>query len=511
MLGHKPSEPHTRRTHKAATHRPITKTDFLSGLQCRLHLWNRHHAPIPYEDRDETIVMRAGTSIGELARALFPNGVLVGAQPWERDQSVERTNTLIADESVPAIFEAGFSCNGLHVRIDVLKRKHSGKFAVYEVKSTGEVKDHHLPDVAFQVYVARRSGLDVDEAGIIYINKSYVRGDEIEPKRLFTLARRTAAVEKQIQRTARRIRTQHRVVAGDKPIVPPGGHCGAPYLCEFWDRCTAKKPPDWVFYLPALSSRRYAELQKLGIESIRRIPDNFSLSEKQARVRDVLRARKPFFDSALRTSLAELSRPTCYMDFETISPSVPLWKGTRPFERIPFQWSVHRENSQGQIEHSEFLADGVDDPRRAFAQSLIEQIGFGTERVVVYNQAFEAGILRDLITHLPSLARPLSGISERLWDLLPVIRSHVYHQDFAFSFSIKTVAPALAPQISYAELNGVSDGETASNAFLKLVTGSCREDGTSRQIRDNLLAYCKVDTLAMLQVHKTLREICQKT
>jgi hypothetical protein len=134
---------------EALSPHPITKSDYLAGIQCSLRLWNRHSAPISYEERGGTAAMRAGTSVGQLARQLFPGGVVVEAQPWERDRSVVRTRKLIADRTVPAIFEAGFTNDGLHARVDVLKRKPSGGFALYEVKSSGEVKDRHLPDLAF--------------------------------------------------------------------------------------------------------------------------------------------------------------------------------------------------------------------------------------------------------------------------------------------------------------------------------------------------------------------------
>jgi len=485
--------------------RPITKSDFIAGIQCPLRLWNRHHAPIPYEDRTETSAMRAGTDVGLLAHQLFPGGVLVEAEPWERDESVARTQVLLADLTVPAILEAGFLYDGLHARADVLKRKPSGAFALYEVKSTGEVKDQHIPDLAFQVHVARGSGLMIDETGILYINKEYERGAELDVQQLFAFSDETTRVEEYLAGIDERLAAQKALLLGSPPTVEPGPHCHDPYECEFWARCTEKKPDDWIFYLPR-SGKRYDELRSRGIESIRAIPDDFRLTELQARIRDFLRSGKPYIGPGLADALAEVQAPVSYLDFETVNPAVPLWPGTYPFQRIPFQWSLHRMTGAGDLTHAEFLADGSDDPRRVLAESLVEHLGSTNEKVVVYNKGFEGSVLRELAGIHGDLAPALLGIANRLWDLLPVVRGQVYFAEFGGSFSIKNVAPALISEISYTELGNINDGTAASDAFMRLVVDE--PDGNNAiEIRRLLLAYCKLDTFSMARVHDVLRNL----
>jgi hypothetical protein len=197
--------------------RPITKSDYLTGIQCPLRLWSRHHAPIPYEGREETPAMRAGTDVGLLAHRLFPGGAFVEAKPWERDLSVAQTQALLADKNVPVIFEAGVLHDGLHVRIDILKRKPSGGLALYEVKSSGEVKPQHIPDLAFQLHVARGSGLQIDEAGIIHVNKDYERGAELDVSGLFTSSDETASVEEHLAANGGEIARQKQVLTGQTP------------------------------------------------------------------------------------------------------------------------------------------------------------------------------------------------------------------------------------------------------------------------------------------------------
>ncbi|MGA9796689.1 MAG: DUF2779 domain-containing protein [Rhizomicrobium sp.] len=480
--------------------RPITKSDYLAGLQCPLRLWSRHHAPIPYEERVETSAMRTGTDIGLLAHRLFSGGVLVEARPWARAEAVAETNGLLADRNVPAIFEGGFLYDGLHVRVDILKRKPSGAFALYEVKGTGSVKEQHIPDLAFQVHVARRSGLEIDEAGIIHIDTNYVLGDELDVTGLFTISNETANVEKYLGSIDGSIADQKATLAGDAPVLEPGGHCHSPYQCEFWERCTAEKPDDWIFYLPRLRADRYEVLCQRGIESIREIPDEFPLSELQVRIREVLRTRRPYIGPDLSEVLAEVSQPLAYLDFETVNPGVPLWQGTRPFQRIPFQWSLHRTTGPETVTHAEFLADGNADPRRAFAESLAEQLGTSEERIIVYNAAFEGSVLRDMANLYTDLAPKLLSIKERLWDLLPVVRNNVYYLEFEGSFSIKAVAPALTPEVSYAALDGIAEGSAASDAFVRIAKSEFFEGETENDLHSSLLSYCRVDTFAIMKV-----------
>ncbi len=447
--------------------------------------------------------MRVGTDVGLLAHQLFPGGVLVEAEPWERDESVARTQALLADPNVPAIFEAGFLYDGLHARADVLKRKPSGAFGLYEVKSTGEVKDQHIPDLAFQVHVARGSGLVIDETGILYINKEYERGAELDVQRLFAFSDEKARVEEYLAGIDERLAAQKVLLLGSPPTVEPGPHCHDPYECEFWGRCTEKKPDDWVFYLPRLG-KRWDELRSRGIESIRAIPDDFSLTELQARIRDVLRSGKPYVGPGLADALAEVQAPVIYLDFETVNPAVPLWPGTYPFQRIPFQWSLHRMTGAGDLTHAEFLADSSGDPRRVLAVSLVEHLGSTNEKIVVYNKGFEGSVIRELAELHGDLAPALRSIEDRLWDLLPVVRSHVYLSVFGGSFSIKSVAPALVSEIDYTNLDGITEGMEASDAFMRLATSSLFQGETERALRHALLTYCQLDTLAMAKAHEAL-------
>ena len=187
-------------------------------------------------------------------------------------------------------------------------------------------------------------------------------------------------------------------------------------------------------------------------------------------------------------------------------PPIPLYPGTWPYQTIPFQWSLHAVDHEGGLQHREFLAAGDEDPRRRFAETLISALEEVAGPVLVYS-AYEQTQLRTLAFHFPDLAPALEAIVGRLRDLLPVIRSSVYFPAFAFSNSIKSVAPALSPGFGYGDLDGVADGSAAAGAYLQIAAGAITDAADISALRTALLAYCQRDTLAMVEVHRALMQL----
>jgi len=285
-------------------------------------------------------------------------------------------------------------------------------------------------------------------------------------------------------------------------MVEPEAHCHAPFRCEHWDRCTQAKPADWVFHMPHLSAMRRAELKTLGVESIAAIPDDFRLSPRQAIIRDAIRSGKSFVAEDLSERLHGFGPPAFYLDFEAFMPAVPLYPGTQPYQVIPFQWSLHQLDSDGKVRHRDFLAEAGSDPRRPFAETLIAALR-GTKLPIIVYSPYERARLTELAKHFPDLAKPLHSIMRRLADLLPVVRSGVYHPDFDFSASIKTAAPALCPDVTYDDLKEIADGSTASTAFWLMASGRTDAE-TSARLRRSLREYCHRDTWALVRLHQAL-------
>ncbi len=480
----------------------LSKTKYLAGRQCPKRLWLEVHSPeFGNYDPATTQRLETGAELGRRAHELFPGGLLVEHESGRHEEAVTRTMDLLAHSGVPAIFEAAFIHAGVRVRVDILERLPNSAWGLREVKSTSGVKDVHLHDVAVQRFVLEGAGVRVPSVEVIHVDTSYIRGDEgIDWRRFFRRADVTAMVDPLRQGLPEDVDAMHAVLAQPKcPLTEPSAHCFSPYGCKFWTHCTQTKPDDWVFHLPGRS--RFEALRALGIERIVDIPDDFPLTARQQRMRDVLRSGEEYVSSDLATALTILGPPTAYLDFETMNPAIPLYPGTRPYQRIPFQWSLHQMGSDGAVVHREFLADGRKDPRWEFVATLVGALGDSREPIAVYS-GFEGSVLAELATVVPSQAGTLSDLRSRLVDLLPIVRTHTYHPAFEGSFSVKAVAPALAPGFSYDDLEGIGDGDAASDAFLTIARAAA---GDETALRQALLAYCKRDTLAMVELHRALR------
>jgi hypothetical protein len=489
----------------------LTKSRYLAGLQCPRRLWLVVHEPLPYEDPAPGSPMDMGEVIGRKAHLLFPGGALVSEKPWEHAAAVVRTATLMNDGRVPAIFEAAFEHDGIRIRVDVMERLAPGAWGLREVKSSGSLKDHYLDDIALQAYVLAGAGVAISSIELLHVNTAYARGpggicwtdffarvdvgDDVAA-RLIDLPGGLPAMRDCLAIT-------------ELPDVEPGKQCDSPYTCEFKDRCTVGKPDDWIAYLPRLTPTRASELKALGIESISAIPADFPLTSKQVIIRDAMASGRPFVAPDLARLLHGYGPPACYLDFEAMMPPIPLYEDTRPYQTIPFQWSLHAATGDGVLQHREFLADGNSDPRRRFAESMIEALDMFGGPIIVYS-AYEKTRLSELAAQFPDLRRSLDAIATRLMDLLPVVRGAVYFREFWFSNSIKAVAPALCPGFGYDDLEGIADGAAASSAFLRLASGGLTEHDDAGQLRAALLAYCQRDTMAMVELHRALNRLAAR-
>ena len=485
----------------------LSKSKYLAGCQCPKRLWLQCFSPELAVEQDPSVAARleVGTEIGRHARALFPGCVLVDEEAWRHGKAGARTQELLTDSAVPAIFEPAFVHAGVRIRVDVLERLSGGAWGLREVKSGTGVKEVHLHDVAVQRFVLEGAGLRVPSVEIIHVDGTYVRGNAgIDWQAFFKRADVTSDAEPFMKDVPARVEDLHRILGlPNSPAIEPDRHCSSPYECEFWEYCTRDKPEDWIFYLPA-NPERFEALRAAGIERIVGIPNDFPLTGRQERVRSALRSGKPFISPDLAQALDGFGPPADHLDFETVNPDIPLYPGTRPYEHIPFQWSLHRVEADGHMEHHKFLASGSVDPRREFAETLLAALGGESRPIIVYS-SFEARVLGGLASALPDLAQELNAVKSRLRDLLPVVRRHVYHGAFRGMFSLKAVAPALVAGFGYDDLEQIADGRSAGIAFLRLAQGelgSLEEE----EIRGALLAYCERDTMALVELHRAMRE-----
>ncbi len=485
----------------------ISKSKFVAGVQCLKRLYLQVHQPELATEPNAAAeaIIQQGREVGLLARQMFPGGVEVGDHR-SLDEAIRATRELVANREVPAIFEGVFEHQNALVKVDILHRCRDGRWRLIEVKSTTDVRDHHLEDVAIQYRVLSRSGLDVASAGLAHVNRSYVYpGGEIDPRRFFRIRNLTQRVQRLQPKLTFQLRSEFTILAMPQgPDIAPGRHCTDPVVCEFFDRCNPVRPDDHIGYLPRIHASAMEQLEEMGIESIREIPDDFELSEIQRRAATCVQTDEPWFNPELRDVLCGLKYPLYFADFETVNWAIPRFAGMRPYDHLPFQWSVHVQRRPGaEPEHYEFLATDGSDPRHEFVRSLCAVLGeIGS--IVVYS-SFECQRLSDLARWFPDFTDRINAIQARLFDLLPIVREHTYHPAYAGSYSIKSVLPALVPDMTYDGMQ-IANGQDAGLAWQALVRGSLARDEHDR-IRKALLHYCQQDTLALFGVVESLRSI----
>ncbi len=486
----------------------LTKSRYMAGLQCPRRLWLLVHEPPPYEEPAPGTPLANGQDIGRKAHLLFPGGVEITEEPWEHAQAAARTAALMADAGVPAIFEAAFEYDGIRIRVDVLERLASGAWGLREAKSSSRLKDHYINDIALQDYVLRGAGIDIRSDELLHVNTAYVRGaNGIAWPEFFARLDVGEDVTAALADLPGRLPAMRQCLnAMTPPEAEPGSQCGNPYPCEFWERCTLNKPSDWISYMPRLSQAQTESLNALAIEAISAIPPDFPLTARQIVIRDAIATGRPFVAADLARVLCTYAPPTCYLDFEAMMPPIPLYEGTRPYQTIPFQWSLHTLAGDGALHHREFLAEGDGDPRRAFAETLIEAVSGADFPIIVYSH-YEQTRLKELAGAFPDLRDPITAIIDRLKDLLPIVRGAVYFPAAGFSNSIKSVGPALCPDFTYDDLDEIADGMAASAAFLQLASGNFTCPEEVEGLRTALRCYCHRDTLAMVEVHRALMRL----
>ncbi len=484
----------------------LSKTRFIEGLQCAKRLYlSTYHPELGEYTEAALSAFDEGKEVGLLATRLFTGGVRVEAEERDLGPALEQTAAFLADAATPAIFEATLSHAQVLVRVDILERISPEAWRIVEVKASTSVKDPHLPDTAIQYYVARGAGLAVESVQLMHLNSRYVYdGCRLDLAQLFTREDVTLRAQEWQGRLPQILSEQLVLLEGGTPEVEPGPHCTIPYACSFWNHCTAAKPKDWIYYLPRRNDC-FASLTERGVETIGRIPEEIPLNKIQRRAKEAVRSGGPFLDPAIREEIRIDRYPVYYLDFETMDPAIPLYAGTRPYQPIPFQWSVQVVREAGvESEEQAYLHDEATDPREPLAARLLEVLR-DPGPICVYNKAFEAEVLRQLAEYLPDLAQGLLALAERLVDLLPPIRRHYYHPDQRGSFSLKAVAPTLAPEISYADLV-IREGSQAGPAFQRMIDPACPPQERAR-LRRALLIYCRRDTLALYKIHQRLLDL----
>ncbi len=483
----------------------LSKSRYVSGLRCPLCLWlAAYHPEFGVLTPEAEFATGRGHRVGVLARTCFPGGHLLDFDYREHDAAVKETAAKMRDPGCPTLFEAAFTAGNIKIRADVLEPLPGKKWRLLEVKAASSVGSHHVNDLAVQHWVIRQSGVALKESRLMHIDTAYVLRGDLDLDRLFVRKDPGHELDAALEALPGNLQRQFQILNdAQPPQVEMGQHCHKPWSCPYLDHCNSRctRLSNPVSDLPGIRQPKVKALAEQGVLSIEEIPDDFPLSENQARVRDCVKRGRDYVSAGLKSALAAIKAPIHYLDFETFMPAVPLFQETRPYQQIPFQWSCHVESASGKLKHHEFLHDGEDDPRLAFIWSLLKTLG--TKGSIVVYSHFERTMLNQLCEAFPDSAPGLKALMDRFIDLHEIVSHHYYTQAFHGSFSLKSVLPALVPELSYNEM-AIGNGLEAMNAYEVL---RVEEDDEKRaRMREYFLKYCGLDTLAMVEVRRALVE-----
>ena len=494
----------------------LSKSKYCSFVQCPKNLWLGVNKPeLAVSDASAESRMEEGNVIGDLAMQIFVDFVEVTAlkPDGKLDLSKMITDTkALMDKKTPVICEASFSYNGDYCAVDILKREGDG-YAIYEVKSSSEVKDVYITDVSYQKYVLLNCDVNVTGTYLVLINKDYVFDGELKPGELFKIVDVSSAVEEKIGGVKENVLEANRVLSEkNEPSVDISVACDEPYPCAFWQYCTKHLPSPSVFDVCGSSSFSF----KMMLEYYKSGKNSFdALSHEEKVMKNNFRSLQISHGindlpthvdkDAIREFLSTLWYPLYFLDFETMAPTIPEFVGTKPGERIPFQYSLHYiENEGGELHHKEFLAESGENPLRRISERLCEDIPENA-CVIAYNKGFERGCLKELASRFPDLSDHLLKIRENIRDLMtPFFKGHYYNRRMNGSYSIKKVLPAIFPDdpsLDYHNLEGVHNGGEAMTIFPKIKDLPPEEQAIARK---NLLKYCELDTYATVKIWQEL-------
>jgi hypothetical protein len=418
---------------------------------------------------------------------------------------------------VPAIFQATFITDGFLARNDVLAfDSKSNSWHLYEVKGTSAVHErggerNHLDDLAFQLSVLKRSGVSVSKCGVVHLNSEYARAGDLDIEQLFKVEDVTDKVAERLPVVEEKMATALDYLS-KKTEPPQGCECiyrGRSNQCTTFQYSNPHAPAYSVHDLSRIgaSKKKLLWLVENKIFHLDDIPvDGIELSDIQLKQVLAHKRGKPIIDhEGVRQELESLQFPLYFLDYETFSPAIPLFSGYGPFEKVPFQFSLHILHRPGEEpEHVEYLHMDQSDPTEAVINLLREHI-LPKGTIIAWNKSFEMDV-----------HRRMAGADAGTWaddraHELDVLRPHglfkkqyYVHPAFKGSVSVKYVLPALVPELSYKELS-IRGGAQASEAWWAMV--SSLDASEKEMIASDLKKYCGLDTYAMYAIWKHLHEM----
>lgn len=489
----------------------LTKSDYLKYTQCCKYLWlHKYRRDLVSEDAQAAMqrLFDEGYQVEEWAYKLFPGGVSAFDDDFEI--AVKNTKKLVA-AGTKVIFQPTISNWDLYCRADIIKlNAKTGEYDIFEVKSSTEVKDVHLIDLAFQKICFEKERIRIGKLFLVHINNKYVRNGKIEPGELLIRENVTDAVEDVIREVGLGIKDAQKVLENknSEPKVRILKQCHSPYDCVFTEYCWKNIPEDSIYDIAGgLSPKKLETLLDMGILKMKDIPEDYVTNGNGLRHMRAVKTQKVFIDpEAIKRELAPLEYPLHFLDYETFNPAIPLFDGYKPYQRVVFQYSLHvKKSPKAKLKHYQYLSTEIEDPTDDLADSLSEAIG-EQGNIIAWNKSFEAGCNNEMCVRCQKHADFFESINDRMYDLMqPFKKGYYVHKDFKGSASIKKVLPVLVPELSYKALN-IQEGGTASESWLKVANPELPPTERN-QLAQDMLAYCRLDTLAMVEILEVLNKL----
>jgi hypothetical protein len=488
----------------------LSKSDYLLYLKHPAWLWLKKYdkSKLPPVDDNLQAIFDTGHSFEPYAESLFPDGVQLGFDDYQSYKSLpERTEAAI-QQGEKTIFQGRFEHGSLTFICDIIDFVDEGVVDLYEIKSTTIAKPEHEDDLAFQLIVLEGCGFEVRNIAVIHVNNQYVRSSKIDPKELTTITDVTDVVKTKREETKERTSAALDMLNNHNGTHPDF----SPTLAsskDFREWLDIYKhlypPPDGSIYtLCQLDAKLLINLQAAGIEYITDIPEDYALKPKQALQVEAAKTKKPIIHAKkIKDFLDTLKYPLYFLDYETMSSLVPYFDGMRPYQQVPFQYSLHVVDApQSEPRHLEYLHQDFSNPAESVAKSLQEHIA-NTGSIITWNMGFEKNCNNTLAYFAPEYAEFLAGVNERIVDLMiPFSKSWYVDAAFRGSASIKAVLPVLVPELSYKELE-IQEGGSAQRIWMQTILDGKNEHDKEKILND-LIAYCQLDTLAMVKIHQKL-------
>lgn len=489
----------------------LSKSDYTTYLKHPAWLWIKKHAKtiLPPIDPATEAIFETGHEFEQYAEALFPGGVTLGFSDYDEYLSLPERTTQALDEGVLTIFQGRFEHDQLTFICDVIQVVGNKEVDLIEIKSSTSAKPEHIVDLAFQMVVLEKCGYEIRNISVIHVNNQYVRNGEINAKEITAKTDVTESVKAARDFTLQKIDEALQVMAlSECPDVSPLSADSKSFgeWLEIYKHLKSPKPGS-IFDLCQMDAKTLQNLQTNNITLIKDIPADFVLKPKQRLQVEALRQGHPTIQAdKIKEFLATFTYPLYFFDYETLGSLVPYFDGLKPYQQLPFQYSLHiLDGPDAELRHMEFLHRDSANPAELLTKSLISHIG-DTGTVVTWNMGFEKSCNSLLGTLLPEHADFYDKLNSQIVDLMtPFSKNWYVDADFCGSASIKKVLPVLIPELSH-KLLDISDGSTAQRLWMEAVLDGKRPDEKDKILGD-LIEYCKLDTLAMVEIFNVLRKL----